>query len=76
MQAWLGEKCDLLEIVQETYIWSCWQMVLAQTKMFPRKLDTNIFWDCEIQPDDRIQEKTRIWTKITKFISHDNNSDS
>ena len=36
-QTWLGEKGDPLEIVQETKVWPCWQMVYAQARTCPRK---------------------------------------
>ena len=42
-KAWLGWKGDPLGIVQETKIWTCWQMVYAQTRICPRKRDALIF---------------------------------
>ena len=37
--AWLGGKDDPLEIVQEIKIWPYYQMVYAQNRIGPRKLD-------------------------------------
>ena len=37
--AWLGGKGDPLRIVQEIKIWPCWQMVFAQTRIYPSKSD-------------------------------------
>ena len=38
-QLWLGEKGDPQGIMQETEIRPYWQMVYAQARRFPRKLD-------------------------------------
>ena len=36
-QPWMGSEGDALGIVQETEIWSYWQIVFAEIRICPRK---------------------------------------
>ena len=41
-QAWLNGERDSLGIVQETEVWSYRKIVYTQTRIYPRKWDTQI----------------------------------
>ena len=62
MQTRLGGEHDPLKIVQESEIWTYYEMVYAQTRIPPKKCDKENslgFWDPNGSPDPRPRNLTK-----------------